>query len=69
MKKKDKQELHSLSDSELQKKEAELKDMLAKHMTNKYTKPVKNVREVAMWRKTIAMIQTIKREREIQKEG
>jgi len=63
MKRKEKQELQSLSDSEFVKRKNDLEALLVKHNVNKYTKPSKNVRMGRTMRKIIAGINTVEQER------
>lgn len=68
MKKKDRQNYHALSANELLKKIAELEGKVATILVSRYTKPSKNSRETKNLKKSIAVLKTFKKEKELNHE-
>ncbi len=68
MKIKQKQAIHAMTDSELKKHIAELKQKLAQVTLSRKTKQLKNVRETRTLRQHIAVCLTVVRKREMSHE-
>lgn len=65
MKHKDIQQLHETAVSELTKRALDLKAKIEAEKINRHTKPSKNVREAKFWKRDLAIITTIIREKTI----
>jgi len=65
MKKREKQQIRSVSTAELIKQLGGLEVLLADRLVNRYTKPAKNLHEGKFLRQKIAVLKTWLREKEI----
>lgn len=68
MKKKDRDQIVQMGVSELAKKAQELRDQIAKDTLKRKTTNVKNVRSVKILKKTLAVVLSVKRIKELTKE-
>ncbi len=69
MKRKDIAQLHETQIAELTKRAFDLKAKIAAEKINRHTKPSKNVREAKFWKRDLAIITTIIREKTMMEEA
>lgn len=69
MKRKDIAQLHETQIAELTKRAVDLKAKIVAEKINRHTKPSKNVREAKFWKRDLAIITTIIREKTMMEEA
>ncbi len=69
MKRKDLTQLHETQVSELIKRATDLKEKIVAEKINRHTKPSKNVRVAKFWKRDLAIIQTLIREKTMMEEA